>query len=68
MKVTIEYNSRKIEVDISNPIDISIPIDPSKDNVNAWYIDNPKISAETQDGYEISVANGAVVNFNNISF
>ncbi|MGJ8745273.1 cyclase family protein [Polaribacter sp.] len=68
MKATIEYNSRKIEVNISNPIDISIPIDPSKNSVNAWYIDGPKISAETQEGFEISVENGAVVNFNNISF
>lgn len=68
MKATIEYNSRKIEVDISNPIDISIPIDPSKKNVNAWYIGDPKITPETQDDYEISVANGAVVNFNSIHF
>ena len=68
MKAVIEYNSRKIEVNISNPIDISIPIDTSKNSVSAWYIDGPKISAETQDGYEISVANGAVVNFNNINF
>ena len=51
MKVTIEYNSRKIEVNISNPIDISIPIDTSKKNVNAWYIDDPKIAAEEQDAH-----------------
>lgn len=68
MKATVEYNSRKIEVNISKPIDISISIDPKKNNVNAWYIDGPKISAETEDGYEISVANGAVVNFNSIKF
>lgn len=68
MKAVVEYNSRKITVNISNPIDISIPIDPKKENVNAWYIGNPKISAETEDGYEISVANGAVVNFNSIQF
>ncbi|WP_299057889.1 cyclase family protein [uncultured Polaribacter sp.] len=68
MKAVIEYNSRKIEVNISKPIDISIPIDPKKNNINAWYIDAPKISAETQEGYEISVANGAVVNFNSIHF
>ena len=37
MKAFIEYNSRKIEVNISEPIDISIPIDVSKNNVNAWY-------------------------------
>ena len=68
MKAVIEYNSRKITVDISHPIDISIPIDISKKNVNAWYTGGPKISAETQQGYEISVANGAVVNYNNITF
>jgi kynurenine formamidase len=68
MKATIEYNSRKIEVNISNPIDISIPIDTSKNSVSAWYIDGPKIFPEIVDGYEISVANGAVVNFNNIHF
>ena len=68
MKVTIEYNSRKIEVDISNPIDISIPIDPSKENVNAWYIHDPEIQPEVIDGHEVSVAKGAVVNFNGIKF
>lgn len=68
MKATIEYNSRKIEVNISNPIDISIPIDVSKDNVNAWYIEDPKIFPEKFDDYEVSVENGAVVNFNSIHF
>lgn len=68
MKVTIEYNSRKIEVNISNPIDISIPIDPSKENVNAWYINDPEIQPEVIDGHEVSVAKGAVVNFNGIKF
>lgn len=68
MKAIIEYNSRKIEVNISNPIDISIPIDASKKNVNAWYLDNPKIFPEIIDGEEVKVSNGAVVNFNNISF
>ena len=68
MKAVIEYNSRKITVNISEPIDISIPIDMSKNNVNAWYIDDPEIKAETSGDFEISVANGAVVNFNSIHF
>ncbi|MDG1397480.1 MAG: cyclase family protein [Polaribacter sp.] len=68
MKVTIEYNSRTIQVNISNPIDISIPIDPSKENVNAWYINDPEIKPEIIDGHEVSVAKGAVVNFNGIKF
>ena len=68
MKATVEYNSRKIIVDISNPIDISIPIDPNKKSVNAWYIGDPEIKPETSGDFEISVANGAVVNFNSIHF
>ncbi|APG65314.1 metal-dependent hydrolase [Tenacibaculum todarodis] len=68
MKAIIEYNSRKIEVNISNPIDISIPIDVSKENVNAWYIEDPKIFPEEMDGEKIKVSEGAVVNFNNIHF
>jgi kynurenine formamidase len=68
LKATVEYNSRKIIVDISNPIDISIPIDPKKQSVNAWYIGDPEIKPETSGDFEISVANGAIVNFNSIRF
>jgi arylformamidase len=68
MKAVIEYNSRKIEVNISNPIDISIPLDIKKENINAWGVEDPKIFPEKVDGHEISVASGAVVNFNNIHF
>ena len=68
MKAVIEYNSRKIEVDISKPLDISIPIDVSKENVNAWYVDGPKIFPEEIDGEIVKVSEGAVVNFNNIHF
>lgn len=68
MKAIVEYNSRKITVDISNPIDISIPIDPKKQNVNAWYIDDPKIFPQEFDGEAVKVSEGAVVNFNNIHF
>ncbi|MCG1036022.1 cyclase family protein [Polaribacter sargassicola] len=68
MKAIIEYNSRKIEINVSKPIDISIPIDMDKGKINAWGIDDPKIEVENFDGYEVSVANGAVVNFNSIQF
>jgi kynurenine formamidase len=68
MKAVIEYNSRKIEIDVSKPIDISIAIDVTKQNVNAWYIDDPKIFPEELNGEVIKVSEGAVVNFNNIHF
>lgn len=68
MKATIEYNSRKIQIDVSKPIDISIAIDPAKQNVNAWYIEDPTIFPQEFDGEIISVSEGSVVNFNNIHF
>ena len=55
MKAIIEYNSRKIQIDVSKPIDISIAIDASKLNVNAWYLDDPKIEPEVINDYEVSV-------------
>jgi kynurenine formamidase len=68
MKAIIEYNSRKIQIDVSKPIDISIAIDVTKENVNAWYTEDPKIFPESYDGEIIKVSEGAVVNFNNIHF
>ncbi|WP_298754445.1 cyclase family protein [uncultured Psychroserpens sp.] len=68
MIATIQYNSRKLKIDLSNPLDISIPLKASKSNVNAWYIDEPKIEAVKFDDDVISVSEGAAVNFNTIQF
>ena len=68
MLTIIQYNSRKLKIDLSQPLDISIPIRNGIKNVNAWYIGPPKIEAETYDEDIISVTNGASVNFNTITF
>ncbi|WP_248722045.1 cyclase family protein [Seonamhaeicola sp. ML3] len=68
MIATIQYNSRKIQIDVSKPLDISIAIDMSKKNINAWYVGDPKIFPERIDGEPVKVSEGAVVNFNNIQF
>lgn len=68
MIATIQYNSRKLQIDLTQPLDLSIPITGKVSNVNAWYIGPPKIEPEIIDGETISVANGAVVNFNTITF
>ena len=68
MLATILYNSKKHQIDLSKPLDISIPLRGLKDNVNAWYIGNPKIKPAKVDGAIISVEKGAAVNFNNIKF
>ena len=68
MIATIQYNSKKLKIDLSNPLDISIPIRDGKKNVNAWYIGPPKIEPEQFDGDIVSVSKGASVNFNTITF
>ena len=68
MIATIQYNSKKHQIDLSKPIDISMPLRPTDDNVNVWYIGAPSIQAAEVDGAIISVKAGASVNFNSIQF
>lgn len=68
MKATIHTKSSIINIDLSKPLDISIPITGSNQNVNAWYLDHPKIEAAKIEDWIGSVKQGAAVNFNNIFF
>lgn len=68
MKAIIEHHSKLIKIDLSKPLDISIPLRASKDNVNAWYIAEPKIEPVVDGDWIASVNQGAAVNFNNINF
>ncbi|MDO6595454.1 cyclase family protein [Oceanihabitans sp. 2_MG-2023] len=68
MIATIETNSKKYKIDFSKPLDISIPLIASKNNVNAWYLDEPTIEPVQDNGWIASVKEGASINFNNICF
>lgn len=68
MTATITINTKKYTVNLSLPLDISIPIRASLTNPNAWYIDQPKIEAVQLGEWVASVKEGASVNFNNIQF
>ena len=68
MLATIQIKSRKIKIDLSKPLDISMPMRGSVKNVNAWYINEPKIEPVKIDQWVASVKEGAAINFNNISF
>ncbi len=68
MLATIQYNSKKLQIDLSKPLDISIPLRASKNNVNAWYVKEPKIEPLKDGDWIASVKEGASVNFNNIFF
>ena len=68
MIATIQYNSRKLQIDLSKPLDISMPLVSSKKNVNAWYIDEPIIEPVKDGEWIASVKEGASINFNTIQF
>ncbi|MDW5289231.1 cyclase family protein [Formosa sp. PL04] len=69
MIASIQTNSKKYQIDLTKPIDISIPLSASSTNVSAWYVDPPKIDAlKDSDGFSARVSEGAAFNFNSISF
>ncbi len=68
MIATLKHNEQTYTIDLSKPLDISIPLRASKKNVNAWYIDEPKIEPVTNGDWIGKVSKGAPVNFNNIAF
>ncbi len=68
MIATIAYNSKKYHIDFTKPIDVSISIDVSKQNINAWYLEPPKINPVVSGEWIASVKEGANINFNSIEF
>jgi kynurenine formamidase len=68
MKAIIHANSRTYTIFVDQPIDISIPLRATKDNVNAWYLPPPKIYPAAIKNWTGSVKSGASVNFNSIEF
>lgn len=68
MIATIKYGSRNYKIDLSKPIDISIPLRASKDNVNAWYLTEPTVEPVKLGDWVGKVSEGASVNFNSIWF
>ncbi|WP_234859412.1 cyclase family protein [Aquimarina aquimarini] len=68
MITTITHQGKSYHVDLSKPLDISIPLRASANNVNAWYIKSPKIEPVTNGDWVGKVSEGASTNFNNILF
>ncbi|MCB0464492.1 MAG: cyclase family protein [Aequorivita sp.] len=68
MKTTIEINNQTIRVDLSKPLDISIPLQASEENPLAWYQSEPIIKPVKMDDWTGKVSKGASVNFNNVFF
>ena len=69
MKTTILSNNLTFQIDLSKPLDISIPLTNNEQNPIAWYQNAPEIAPVTMDDWIGKVSEGkSSTNFNNIFF
>ena len=68
MKAEIIHNKQTFKVDLSKPIDISIPLNGPSPMVTAWYVKPTKVEPVKMGDWVGSVSEGSSVNFNNITF
>ncbi len=64
MKIQLENKT----IDLSKPIDISLPLSNTDANPIAWYIEKPVIEPVTFENWTGKVSEGSSTNFNNIFF
>jgi len=60
--------NNNIEIDLSKPIDISIPLSNTDANPIVWYIEKPEIKPVVFGDWIGKVSEGSSTNFNNIFF
>jgi len=65
---TFKIGEKLVNVDLSKPLDISIPLKSSSKNPIAWNMDKPKIEPVKSENWVGKVSKGASVNFNDITF
>lgn len=68
MKIELKIEQYTFRTDLSQGIDLSIPLRSHEENPTAWYVPPPSIEAVRTDQFTGSVAEGGSVNFRNIAF
>ncbi|MGB5431026.1 MAG: cyclase family protein, partial [Eudoraea sp.] len=68
MLALIKHNSGDYQIDLSKPLDISIPLRGNESNVRAWNLNAPVIEPHREGDFIGKVSEGASTNFNDISF
>lgn len=69
MKTTIKHKNQVYEVDLSRPLDISLPLTNNEQNPIAWYQSTPQIEPVKMGDWIGKVSEGkSSTNFNNIFF
>lgn len=64
----IAFIDNKYQIDLSKPIDISIPLSNTDENPIVWYIEKPEIEPVKFGDWIGKVSEGSSTNFNNIFF
>tara|TARA_B100000900_G_scaffold416251_1_gene450572 strand:+ start:7475 stop:8215 length:741 start_codon:yes stop_codon:yes gene_type:complete len=68
MKATIKHKGHTFQVDLSQPIDISIPLKNGTSNPTAWHVPALKMEPVVMGDWIGEVKQGGSVNFFNIAF
>jgi arylformamidase len=68
MIAKIKSGSESLEVDLSKPLDVSLPLKNGNENPNAWQAPHVKIEPVKMGDWIGEVKSGAPVNFRNIFF
>lgn len=66
MKIEIDIKGKKYNADLSNGMDVSIPLSP--EGPRAWYVDKMKFEPVMTERFTGSVELGGAVNFRNVFF
>lgn len=68
MIARIEHKGRHFSVDLSKPIDLSLPVQDGDEQVRAWWVDPVTMEPVRNSDVSYAVKDGAPVNFRNIRF
>lgn len=68
MKAVIQHNKKNYTINLSDPLDISIPVTGGNTNVNSWYLPPPTIQPHSEGEFVGKVSKGGSTNFNDIFF
>jgi kynurenine formamidase len=68
MIAELTHRGRGYRIDLARPLDISLPLRASDDNVRAWHVGPPVMEPVRMGDWVGAVAAGAPVNFRNVFF
>ena len=51
MQATINHNNKTYQIDLSKPLDISMPLQGGKNNPTAWYVNEPRFEPVMENGF-----------------